>query len=364
MSLAIGNGTPPADLAEGSLFGVRDRLVAANDPGAVSAAGRTLPEAVSELATDELDAVEIGGAVTGIVDALTRRLIALSVRALGDPPVPWAWIALGSAARREQAIFTDQDHAIAFDPRDEPLPVLDDYFRRLAESVTSGLEAAGLPRCKADVVATNQALRRPLDDWLEAFGRWMADPRVESVRQTAILFDHRRVAGSLEVERALGEAIASSSHRASYLLRLANFTLPKGARPPLRLARRIDLKHDGLMQIVGMARILAISDDIREPGTMERLRLASDRGLLSANRAVGLREAFRLLWRMRLDAQVAARSAGDEPNERIRLRGNRIRRRLEEAFEAIKGARIEMLQRWPSSAMIGGERAGPLSPVR
>jgi CBS domain-containing protein len=260
-------------------------------------------------------------------------------------------------------MFTDQDHALAFDQDERPLAEIDEYFRLLAQSVTSGLEAVGIPRCKADVVATNQALRRPLDHWIEAFGRWMADPRIESVRQTAILFDHRRLAGSLEIERTLSETIATSQDRPAYIERLARFTTSARSRKHFRLARTIDLKQEGLIQIIGMARALAVSAGIRETGTIERLWLAGERGLLSEGSATRLIEAFRFIWRMRLDSQIAAWGAGDESSERIRLRGHRIRRQLAVSFDSIREVRIEVQQRWAASTMMAVERPRPRSSV-
>ena len=354
-------GTP--SVLASPLVRVLDLVRAAEDATTVAAAGRMFPAAVAELATADMDAVEIGRDVSGVIDAITRRLIDLSVAELGEPPVRWAWIALGSAARREQGIVTDQDHALAFEPGERPLGEIDEYFRLLAESVMAGLEAVGIPRCKADVVATNQALRRPLDHWIEAFGRWMADPRVESVRQTAILFDHRRVAGPLEIERTLGETISSSPDRSAYIERLARFTTSARSRTHIWLARRIDLKHEGLIQIIGMARALAVLGGIRDAGTIERLRLAEEHGLLSEGSAQGLVEAFGFIWRMRLDSQIEARGASNEPSESIRLRG-RLRRQLAVPFDAIRAARDEVMQRWPSSTMMAVERPRPSSPVR
>lgn len=353
-------GTP--SVPAGPLVRVLDLVRAAEDATTVAAAGRMFPAAVAELATADMDAVEIGRDVSGVIDAITRRLIDLSVAELGEPPVRWAWIALGSAARGEQGIVTDQDHALAFDPGERPLEEIDEYFRLLAESVTSGLEAVGIPRCKADVVATNQALRRPLYHWIEAFGRWMADLRIESVRQTAILFDHRRVAGPLEIERTLGETISSSPDRSAYIERLARFTTSARSRTHICLARRIDLKHEGLIQIIGMARALAVLGGIREAGTIDRLRLAEER-LLSKGSAQGLVEAFGFIWRMRLESQIEARGTSNEPSESIRLRG-RLRRQLAVAFDAIRAARDEVMQRWPSSTMMAVERPRPSSPVR
>ena len=78
--------------------------------------------------------------------AATRRLIDLTIADLGDPPGPWAWLALGSQARHEQALGTDQDHALAFDLGSDAPEDADAYFAQLTERVTDGLEAGGIPR--------------------------------------------------------------------------------------------------------------------------------------------------------------------------------------------------------------------------
>ncbi len=315
-----------------------DAIAAAPDPASVAEAGRRLPRTVIGLVRSGVDPLEIGGIVSGAIDAMSRRLIDLGISEIGDPPVPWAWLALGSAARREQGIGTDQDHALAYDPLGRPLDELDEYFRRLAEYVTSGLEGAGIPRCHADVMAVNQALRRPVEHWVEAFRTWMADPRIEAVRQTTILFDHRRVAGSLDIERTLSHTIASSPDRGAFVGRLKEMALEARPRRHVRLPRRIDLKHDGLMQIVSLARVLAVEGDIAETGTIERLRRAAQRGLLDEGSSQRLAAAFQVIWRIRLEHQISAAAGGEEPGDLVHVGTAEIRRQLREAFGAVRDA--------------------------
>jgi len=167
------------------------------------------------------DPLDVGRMVTLVIDAMTQRFISFAVERLGAPPVPWAWLMLGSAARREQAVITDQDHALAFELNGEEIEEVDGYFLELARAVTSGLEAAGIPRCHADVVAENRSLRRPLDHWVTAFNEWMDEPRLEAGRQASILFDQRRSAGPLEAERTLGQVIGSAGTRPHFIARLA-----------------------------------------------------------------------------------------------------------------------------------------------
>ena len=49
-----------------------------------------------------------------VVDALTRRLLELAVAEAGEPAAPFAWLALGSQARREAVPSSDVDSAIVW----------------------------------------------------------------------------------------------------------------------------------------------------------------------------------------------------------------------------------------------------------
>ncbi len=336
---------------------LEDAIEAAPDADAVAAVGHELPRAVCALADAGLDPEDIGRAVATTIDAMTSRLLDLAVERLGPPPVPWAWLSLGSAARREQAISTDQDHALAFDPGDSAVEDLDPYFLELAEFATSGLEAAGIPRCRADVVAENRALRRPLEHWTLAFRQWMEDPRPEATRQTAILFDFRRVAGDLEAESTFSAVIRSNASPA-FIRRLVGRT--REARPPTRRFRdfvveatgehtgRLDLKHGGLMPIVDLARIYALDAGVTDAGTLDRLRLAAEAGRIDDQTRLGLAEAFRLMWRIRLDHHVARVRQGAAADDFIDPRSLELGSRIGmgEAFRLILRAQRSLAREY------------------
>jgi CBS domain-containing protein len=109
---------------------------------------------VGSLVDARIDPVDVGHIVGFTIDALTRRLIGFATERFGDPPVPWAWLALGSAARQEQALHTDQDHALAYDLQGHTREEVDPYFAEFAEFVTAGLEDAGIPRCNGDAMGS------------------------------------------------------------------------------------------------------------------------------------------------------------------------------------------------------------------
>jgi CBS domain-containing protein len=327
---------------------LRSRIESATDVPGVAAAGLDLPRIVAGLIDEGADPIDVARMVTLVIDALTQRFIELAVQRLGAPPVPWAWMMLGSAARREQAAITDQDHALAFELNGEPLEQVDEYFLELATAVTSGLAAAGIPRCHADVVAENRSLRRPLDHWVTAFTDWMDDPRIESGRQASILFDQRRSAGPLEAERTLGAIIGSAPSKPRFIARLAKQAVDVPAPPipargfPFGSLRRgewtFDVKRAGLTPIVNLARSYALEAGVTEAGTLRRLSGAAACGRIYEQSRGDLTEAFRLMWRIRLEHHARCVEGGRPVDDLIdgRFVGSLSRAHLAEAFKIIR----------------------------
>jgi CBS domain-containing protein len=328
-----------AGLSFRSPLALRTAIESAEDVTTVARAGRELPNAVWAMVESGVDPVGASRMVTLVIESMTRRFADLAVDQLGPSPVPWAWMSLGSAARREQGVVTDQDNALAFDPQGQPPEKVDRYFLDLAVAVTTGLEEAGIPRCKAKVVADERSLRRPLEHWVVAFNYWMDNPRVAAGRQASILFDYRRSAGPLEAEHTFAEVIGSSPRHPKFLRQMAKQAVD--ARPPARVdGRIIDVKADGLTPIVNLGRSYALESGIGEPRTLERLQLAATRGRIDDETHEGLTEAFGLLWRIRLEHHAACVRDGLAVDDSVdpRTLGPLTRAQLVEAFRFVRRA--------------------------
>ena len=102
--------------------------------------------------------------------ALVRRLAALFEAERGFAPAPWAWLALGSEARREQPLPSDQDHALAF----APASGAEAWARNLAERLGEDLEAAGFRPCPGGLSALRW--HATLDTWCGSVNAWMGEP--------------------------------------------------------------------------------------------------------------------------------------------------------------------------------------------
>jgi CBS domain-containing protein len=336
------------DLAQQSPFVLKSAIERAADHDAAVAAARDLPETVATLVGTSVDPVDIGHVIAVTIDALSRRLLELGIARLGEPPVPWAWLALGSEARREQAMFTDQDHALALEPGDRADEDVDPYFAELARAVTDGLEAAGIHRCHGNAMAEHPALRRSVDGWVEAFSGWMQDPGAEGSILSSIVFDYRQIAGPLQAEPALDEVVQSAPRAYPMFVRhLSRRALD--LKPPTGFFRdlvveakgehagRLDIKHGGITIVTNLARAYDIRTGRSDKGTLERLRAACDAGQISEGSRDALEETFRLLWAIRLEHQVAQHRAGEAADDFVDPQelGPVQRRALKEAFRII-----------------------------
>lgn len=313
----------------------------------ISEYAREIESAVVALAASGVQAVEIGRVVAALNDGLTRSLLARAEESLGPPPCPYAWIVFGSEGRREQLLITDQDNALIFA---EPSDAARSYFARLAAQVVQGLLDASFPPCAGGFMATRW--NHPLEEWEARFTSWVEQPEARALLEVANLFDFRKIHGTLDLA-SLEEIIALGGKRDIFLAHLTRASL--GMRPPIGLFHRvrqdrdgIDLKASGLMPIIGLARLHALEAGSRERPTLSRLEAAARAGVITAQAAETLDEAFRFLFRLRLERHLGAIRAGGTPTNRIRLEDldPLSARHLKEAFLFVRQMQQVAAQRF------------------
>ncbi len=298
---------------------------------------RRVSEMVSALLAARLDPIAIAKLVARLNDALLRPIVRWAEADLGAAPAPYAWMVLGSEARMEQTLLTDQDNALAW--ADEGAASRD-WFRAFAERVDDDLEAAGFPRCKGGYMARNWAMTLP--EWQERFRGWILDPRPQALVEAAVFLDHRRAAGRLDLEPLQAE-IALAREQPLFLRGLAQEAL-RFAPPQLLLLRMrgssstVDIKKQGIAPIVGLARVAALEVGSRALHTLDRLDAAGRAGLLEPETRANVAEAYRFLVGLRLRLQLRALVAGQAPGDEVHLSELTPleRTRLKESFRTVK----------------------------
>ena len=153
-------------------------------------------------------ASNISRIISEINDRLLRKVLDITEKQFGTPPVSYCWIVLGSEGRKEQTFKTDQDNAIIYaDPeRAGDAEVISKYFSAFALAVREGLVKCGFPLCPADYMASNPLWCQPLSQWKKYFSTWIYTPTPEAVLKSLIFLDFRAVHGDF----ALSESLRSS----------------------------------------------------------------------------------------------------------------------------------------------------------
>lgn len=320
---------------------------------------RRIPVVLEQLVAEDATADDMGRVVTSLGDALGRRLLALAEAELGPPPVPYAWVVLGSQARREQGLGSDQDSAIVVsDELDQAGPEAAAWFGALAERVTEGLLACGYPTCPGDVMASNPQWRMSLTGWQHQFTRWARAPQPEAVLNAAIFYDMRALHGDERLVDRLRDT-ALSQAAGSQLLQgyLAKQALAQ--RPPLGFFRgfavakggdhrdRVDFKAGGVGTITQLARVHALANRVPLLNTRSRLAAVAEAGGLAASSAEELADAWEFLAYLRLRHQAQQVREGLPPDNWVRpadLSGFE-QRHLRDAFQVVRAAQQGLAQR-------------------
>jgi CBS domain-containing protein len=292
--------------------------------------GRRVAEMVSALLAGGLEPNTIAGFVGRLGDALLRRVLQWAERDLGAPPAPYAFLEFGSEGRMEQTLLTDQDNALLY--ADEGASRLE-WYRVFADRVSSDLETAGYPRCPGGRMARRWL--GTLSDWTHLVDECVA----HRPHDAAVFFDHRKVAGALDVA-PLDEALARAPHERLFLRQLAKAALVFSPRVGLLLrdSSLIDLKEHGIWPVVFLARCYAIEVGSRARNTLERLDAARTAGLMGEAVHADVTEAYRFLLGVRLRAQLRMLAARAPVTSEVRVAdlSPLERNRLKESLRAIR----------------------------
>ena len=257
--------------------------------------------------------------VTDVGDAATRRLLRMAEAQLGPPPVPYLWLACGSQGRQEQTGISDQDNCLILD--DSAREEHDAYFAHFAAVVSDGLNACGYYYCPGDMMATNPRWRKPLRIWRHYFSDWITNPDPMAQMLASVMFDLRPIGGELSLfDRLHGETLEEASANSIFVSHMISNAVKH--MPPLGLFRSfatirsgehkdmLDLKLNGVIPVVDLARIYAIEGQIEAVNTRARLEAATDAGIVSTKGGRDLIDAYDLIAETRLKHQAGQARSG------------------------------------------------------
>ena len=262
------------------------------------------------LVQEEVSARLVGSTMALIGRSFKQRLLELAERDLGPPPVPYCFLALGSMARNEQSLVTDQDNALLLDDSFDPARH-DAYFLQLAKFVSDGLARAGYTYCTGDIMATNPRWRQPMRVWQGYFKQWIHAPTAEGLLQASIFFDLDGVWGEIAWADRLRESIARQTKcNAVFLASMARNALQR--TPPLGFFKGfvleadgehtqvMNLKRRGTAPMSDLIRVHALAMGSTALSSFDRLEAVIDAKMLPPGTGQDLHDALEFISSVRL----------------------------------------------------------------
>ncbi len=301
----------------------------------------------------------IGSSLSTIGRSFTRRLLELGEAELGPPPVPYCFMALGSMARNEQSIVTDQDNALVLDDGFEP-DKHDAYFAALAKIVSDGLDACGYTYCKGGIMATNPQWRQPLRVWKQYFSGWIDRPTPERLLHSSIFFDLDSVQGEQAYVVELQDLISRKA-AASPLFLAAMARNAINRTPPLGFFRNfvmekdgkqnntINVKRRGTAPMVDLIRVHALACGSTAQNSFDRLNAIAETQLLPSGVSERIRYAMEFLSMVRIRHQAIDLQRERQPDNSIEPENisSTERHNLKDAFQLLSDAQKFLQFRYP-----------------
>nr|WP_211162844.1 DUF294 nucleotidyltransferase-like domain-containing protein [Alteromonas ponticola] len=343
--------------SQNSLF-VVSNIFAASSVTALTELREDVVASFLRMVNEDANSAMIGGSLAAIGRSFKQRLLELAEEKLGPPPVPYCFIALGSMAREEQLLVTDQDNGIilsdAFNESQH-----DEYFAELAHFVCDGLDQCGYPYCKGDIMATNKQWRQPFSQWQRYFNEWIEHPTPESLLNSNIFFDLAGVFGKTEWAEELNRLVLNKAYKHPRFL--ASMTRNALRRtPPLgffkdfvmesdgRHSNSIDMKKRGTSPISDLVRIHGLEIGSSTANTYARLKDVIGAKILPNGRGEDLRDAMELIAMVRIRHQAMDVQQGIEPDNNIEPDNlsEFERKHLKDAFEVVTNAQRYLKYRY------------------
>mgnify|MGYP002478624649 CR=1 FL=1 len=321
-------------------------------------ASQRIRELQMALSSAQTSAYNVGHVISTITDALTERLIHLTEAELGPPPVDYVWVAAGSQGRMEQTAKSDQDNCmILSDDYDEALH--GDYFKQFARRVCDGLAACGYVHCPGEMMAMTDRWRQPLRTWREYFRHWIQVPESMSLMLTTVFFDIRAVHGSFSLfEQLRDEVLSQTRGNSLFLAHMVRNCIKMrpalgwfGQIKPIRTgeyAGTVDLKHNGIVPIVDLARIYALAGGLAPVNTHDRLTAALQSQEVTTGAVKDLQVMLEFISNLRIRHQTRRMKAGKPADNYLLLLGmsNFEKRQLKDAFRLIASLQDALANRY------------------
>ena len=280
---------------------------------------RRLNVVAIELYLRGVGVMEIHALITSYRHRLTEKVISIICEKLAPLPCEFAWFNMGSAGRREQTFFTDQDNALVY--RVDGSPEIDAYFENFANEVVRDLDRVGFTLCSGNIMPSNPDWRGSLGGWRRNLEKIFHDQGQDNLLRVIILMDITYSAGSA----SLGQQMINKVHKMIHDNFAALMVMARSAvlsNVALTLFKKFRLEksgdHKGMFNVklygwaplIMTARVFALKYGLTDNNTVERIKHLEAHNHFDAELSRSLQKAYRVLTHAKMVSQVDAIVSG------------------------------------------------------
>jgi len=302
---------------------------------------------------DQGNATALTNIVTMVNDTTTKRIIQFSLDEMrklkrGIPPVPFAWIGMGSEGRKAQTLSTDQDNGIIYEDTDELDSVeTKNWFISFAQLVTTRLDQCGFPFCEGNIMATNPELCNPLEGWKKMFKMIMTKADSKELLEASIYFDFRCIYGKKQLADDLWAHLFSEREIHTLFMRQFAENMLDASRPPIKKIQwhlpgflkitppSFNIKREATAPLDAAMRLLALNDGITETHTLDRLQKVMEMGHMPKSLADEVQWAFDFVLRLRFRLEFNSKDGNTDDKHQVDV-GNLLPLQIKNLKKALK----------------------------
>ncbi|MCA1065442.1 DUF294 nucleotidyltransferase-like domain-containing protein [Rossellomorea aquimaris] len=251
--------------------------------------------------------------MSGLFDRIYQRILRDVEESLKEEglerPCQYAFYVMGSAGRKEQFMFTDQDHFLVYESHTKEAR---DYFRQFSERAVLELEEAGLRLCDGGMMASQEPWRGSVGAWQERVREWSIHSTEDTLLKMQNFFSYRFVYGDDSLHSTFEGMILKQLHSSKILLvRLAQIentkpvpVLHSSIRSILGMDRKaVSIKKEILFPFHHALQLLNAGHGNTSGSTSEKIEFLKKKRSISGEFAEELRDAFQEVMRLYIESK-------------------------------------------------------------
>lgn len=285
---------------------------------------RNVPFIVKDLIEKGTRVEVIGRLITAFIEAIVFNVVEKSFKEVGEAPVKFSYLGLGSMARNEATLKVTQYSGIIFEDTDSSKrDAIQNYFLTISQSIGDALEEIGFAYSKQQLGATNPRWCLTLQEWKNQFSQWIFKPTRESINEAIVFFDVRCVYGDSNLVEELNQEILKLLTTAPNLFFELLYKKAQENETPLTWLKGFQMVHDksgksminlrmASLPLVDFARILSLKGQISAISTDQRLNALLEKRTITKKEFYEFHQAFHFMMNLRIKYQVKALTATGE----------------------------------------------------